>query len=90
MSITQISRHASNYHRYELNSATSNAEFNFMLTSDWHFDNPKTNRALLFKHLDQIKEKNGYIIINGDIPCLMQGKYDPRKNKSAILPEHVS
>lgn len=87
MKIT-ISRYGSNYHRYAFEVPKTPAEIPFMLTSDWHFDNPKTNRALLFKHLDQIKEKNGYIIINGDMLCLMQGKYDPRKNKSAILPEH--
>jgi predicted phosphodiesterase len=88
MTEKQVNRYAANYHRYELKASTSAADFTFMLTSDWHFDNPKTNRALLFKHLDAIKVKNGYIIINGDMLCLMQGKYDPRKNKSAILPEH--
>jgi predicted phosphodiesterase len=81
-------QHASNYHRYTISNGSTKFEQLIMLTSDWHFDNPKTNRPLLFKHLDYCKEKGGLIIINGDMLCLMQGKYDPRKNKSAILPEH--
>lgn len=78
---------AHNFHRYEFKT-NSNSYVDFLLTSDWHFDNPKTNRMLLFKHLEEAKKRNAKIIINGDMLCLMQGKYDPRKNKSAILPEH--
>ena len=35
-----------------------------------------------------IKKKNGYIIVTGDLFCLMQGKYDKRSSKSDILPQH--
>jgi predicted phosphodiesterase len=82
-----ITKKAHNFHRYTFETNTT-TEFNFLLTSDWHFDNPKTNRELLFKHLDEAKKRNAKIIINGDMLCLMQGKYDPRKAKSAIRPEH--
>lgn len=83
----QIIKKAHNFHRYEIEGGYK-FEKEFLLTSDWHFDNPKTNRALLFEHLDEAVKRDAYIIINGDLLCLMQGKYDPRKNKSAILPEH--
>lgn len=77
-----------NFHRYTFENKKSNSDFRFMFTSDWHFDNPKSNRNLLFKHLDECLKTNTYIIVNGDLLCLMQGKYDPRRGKSAIRPEH--
>lgn len=77
-----------NLHTYTLDSKKHKFNKKILITSDWHFDNPKCNRKLLFKHLDQAKEENALIIINGDMLCLMQGQYDPRRNKSAIRPEH--
>jgi len=59
-----------------------------LLLSDIHWDNPKCKRDLLKKHLDQAKEIGADILLNGDTFCLMQGAYDPRKNKSDIRPEH--
>ena len=60
----------------------------FLLTADWHWDNPKCDRALLKKHLDQAKERNAGIFVFGDALCLMQGRGDRRSNKQDILPEH--
>lgn len=60
----------------------------FFLTGDWHFDNPKCQRDILFAHLDQAKAKGAKVIVNGDMFCFMQGKYDPRRSKSDIRPEH--
>jgi predicted phosphodiesterase len=59
-----------------------------LLISDIHWDNPKCNRDLLRKHLEQAKEQNADVLLNGDTFCLMQGAYDPRKSKSDIRPEH--
>lgn len=59
-----------------------------LLISDLHWDNPKCDRDLLKKHLDQAVKGNHDILINGDLFCLMQGAYDPRKSKSDIRPEH--
>ena len=59
-----------------------------LLLSDIHWDNPKCKRDLLKKHLEQAKEQNADILLNGDTFCLMQGAYDPRKSKSDIRPEH--
>lgn len=77
-----------NLHSYTLNQDKHKFNQKILLTSDWHFDNPKCNRELLFKHLNQAKEENALIIINGDLLCLMQGKYDPRGTKSSIRSEH--
>ena len=58
------------------------------LMSDVHWDNPHCDRKLLKQHLDKCLEQNIGIGINGDLFCLMQGKYDPRRSKNDILPEH--
>ena len=60
----------------------------FYLMSDVHWDNPHCDRKLLKKHLDKCLAENIGIVINGDLFCLMQGKYDPRRSKNDILPEH--
>ncbi|MDV3661620.1 hypothetical protein CMU70_14290 [Elizabethkingia anophelis] len=86
--VSNIQRYDSNFHRYVLERPESNFEIDILLTSDWHFDNPKTDREMLFNHLDEVKKRNGYIIVNGDLLCLMMGKYDPRGSKSGIRPEH--
>jgi len=59
-----------------------------LLLSDIHWDNPKCQRDLLKRHLDQAKEIGADVLLNGDTFCLMQGAYDPRKNKDDIRPEH--
>ena len=59
-----------------------------LLISDIHWDNPKCNRDLLKRHLDQAIALDADILFNGDTFCLMQGAYDPRKSKSDIRPEH--
>ena len=56
--------------------------------SDLHWDNPHCDRELLKKHLDKCMEEDRKVIINGDMFCLMQGKYDPRRSKKNIRPEH--
>lgn len=60
----------------------------FLLQSDEHWDNPHCNRRLLKYHHDQAVERNAGIFKFGDILCLMQGKYDPRADKSSLRPEH--
>lgn len=67
---------------------SKNKECNFFLSADWHLDNPKTDRKLLTKHLNQAQEKNAKVFVFGDLFCAMQGKYDKRSSKSDILPEH--
>ena len=87
MKLIKSIKQQSSLHRFEFESDSTDTLY-LLNTSDWHFDNPKCNRNLLFSHLDEVKEKGGYIHVNGDILCLMQGRYDPRGSKSAVRPEH--
>lgn len=59
-----------------------------LLQSDVHWDNPKCDRELFKKHLDEAREKDAPILDNGDFFCAMGGKWDPRSNKSDLRPEH--
>jgi hypothetical protein len=58
------------------------------LAPDIHWDNPKCKRDLLKRHLDEAVSLGARIILPGDTFCLMQGAYDPRKQKGDIRPEH--
>ena len=78
-----IERIARNIHRVAVER-----EQKFLLISDLHWDNPKCDRNLLTKHLKQAQERGAKIIVNGDFFDFMQGKYDPRRSKKDILPEH--
>jgi len=61
----------------------------FLLSSDRHWDNPKSDQAMQKKHLEQAKELGAGIIDIGDLFCAMQGKYDPRGTKQDIRKEHL-
>lgn len=74
------------YSKFQTDSSKNTAKF--LLLSDLHIDNPKCDRKLLFKVLNQAVEENAYICVFGDLFCLMQGKGDPRKSKADIRPEH--
>lgn len=65
-------------------------DFNFKIAmlSDIHWDNPKCDRDKLKTDLDYCLKHKIPVMINGDFFCLMQGKYDPRRNKKDIRPEH--
>jgi hypothetical protein len=65
------------------------ADDEFLLISDLHFDNPKCDRKLLKKHLDQAKQRGARVMINGDFFCIMQGLTDKRHTKSDLLPQHM-
>jgi len=60
----------------------------FLLLSDVHFDNPKCDRTLFLSHLDQARRRKAGVLSFGDFFCLMQGKYDPRRSKTDVRPEH--
>ena len=81
--------HARNIHevRYEVGRAD---ERPLLLTSDWHIDNPKCKRELLFRHLNEAKDKGALVFCFGDLFCMMQGKYDKRSDKSDVRPEHAA
>ena len=50
----------------------------FLLTSDIHFDNPKCDRKLYFKHMDAAKETDSGVFCFGDFFCMMQSRSDKR------------
>ncbi len=79
--ITKISR---NLHRIDVPKRNSK----LAILSDLHWDNPKCDRAKLTSHLEYCKKHEIPIFVNGDFFCLMQGKYDPRRSKRDIRPEH--
>lgn len=82
-------RLSKNVHKVDcIYNRSSLRSFSFLLLSDLHFDNPHCQRELLIKHLDFAKENDYKILVNGDFFCCMQGKFDPRRSKSNIRPEH--
>ena len=80
MKVTQHARNIHEFHFYK--------QGEFLLLSDLHWDNPKCDRRLLKKHLDEALSRNAKVILNGDTFCLMQGRYDGRSMKGDIRPEH--
>ena len=52
--------------------------------SDHHFDSVKCDRVLLEKHFKQAKERDAFIILNGDWYDMMQSAGDKRSMKSAL------
>lgn len=86
---TDLISHAPNVHErvYRFQAGEDKIVKTAML-SDLHWDNPKCDRELLKRHLNYCKENNIRIHINGDLFCLMQGKYDGRRAKGDIRPEH--
>lgn len=60
----------------------------FLLSSDRHHDNAHTNQVLERQHLEQAKERDAYVIDIGDLFCAMQGKFDPRQDRSQLRPEY--
>lgn len=61
----------------------------YLLTSDWHLDNPHCDQKRLFADLEKAKARNAGIFCFGDLFCAMQGVKDRRGNKSSIRPEHL-
>ena len=63
-------------------------EMFLLLTSDRHHDSVHCDRELELKHLQQVKERNAYVIDVGDVFDCMQGRFDPRRSYSEIRPEY--
>jgi hypothetical protein len=67
---------------------TTEGGFNVLLTSDVHFDSAMSNRKQFFKDLDVAVKNNMGIIIVGDFFDAMNGRFDPRRDMSALRPEY--
>lgn len=60
----------------------------FLLTSDRHFDNTHSDRAMQKRHLDLAVERGAGVIDCGDFHCAMQGKWDKRASPSQFREEY--
>lgn len=60
-----------------------------LLSSDRHHDSKWTDRDEEIKHLEQVKQRNAYIIDAGDMYDVMQGKFDPRRSYKDLRPEYT-
>ena len=65
-----------------------NESFTIANLPDAHWDNPHCDRALFKRDLEYCKKNNIFMVFPGDFYCAMQGKYDPRRSKENIRPEH--
>ncbi len=66
----------------------SGKEVNFLIRGDAHHDSQNCNRSLEKSHLEEIKNRNGFIIDVGDVFDAMQGKFDPRKSYDNLREEY--
>jgi len=62
----------------------------FLLISDVHYDSPKCQRDIFFRHLDQAAEDGAMILCFGDFFDVMAGQHDRRRSKALLRPEYVS
>lgn len=77
-----------NIHVVRFPDITAGWTHRVLLTGDRHWDNPHSDQELQRKHLEAARELNAPVIDVGDFFCLMQGRYDPRRDAEAVRPEH--
>jgi len=81
----EITEHVANSHSFKFMAKN----VPLLIVSDIHFDAISCQRDLLKKHFDQIKEKNGHIIIIGDWFDVMGCERDPRSKSNHIRHEYL-
>lgn len=86
ISIKRLGKNLIKIHKH-IESVAPNKMIVYCL-SDVHFDNPKCNRDLFFRHMDKAKAEGALIIFNGDFFCMMEGRHDPRRSKKGVRPEY--
>jgi len=79
-----INRLANNVHEIRFHK-----NLPLLIMSDVHFDSLKCDRDSLKKHLDQIKEADGQVIIIGDWFDVMGCHKDPRSKPEDIDPKYI-
>lgn len=65
-----------------------NETVSILLQFDEHWDNPHSDQELIKQHMQEAVDNGWPIIKGGDSLCLMQGRYDPRRARTDIRPEH--
>lgn len=68
--------------------ASPSDSFTVLITSDVHLDNSHCDQGLFKAHLDEAKDRNALWMDNGDLFCLMQGKWDPRSDQESLRSIH--
>lgn len=71
---------------YAMRSITDRMDF--LLRSDAHHDNAHTDWDMERRHLEEARARGALILDNGDLHCVMQGKWDKRADRSALRPEY--
>jgi len=85
-----VKEHSRNVHEIAFAFPKVGMEQWCLLISDVHFDSTLCDRNLLKKHLDMAKERNAFVLDNGDFFDAMQGKFDKRSTKAELRPEYTS
>ena len=65
-----------------------NGTVRILLQFDEHWDNPHSNHDMIHRHMEEAVEEGSPIIKGGDTFCAMQGRYDPRRARHGVRPEH--
>ncbi len=86
----EIERVEAGVHRVTFHGKTTRPEQWAFLSSDWHWDNPKSRWDLIERDLKFAQEVGAMVISAGDLFCAMQGKYDKRSSKDSLRPEHMA
>jgi len=60
-----------------------------LFLGDIHWDHPRCDRRTLKRILDEAVEENAWIVLLGDLFCVMQHKKDGRHTKGDVRPEHM-
>lgn len=84
-----VTQEARNIHTVTLDATDRGQEWSFLLSSDRHHDSTHCNRDLEIRHLQQCVERGAGICDFGDMGCLMQGRYDPRRARKGIRDEDM-
>lgn len=88
--VKDITRPNSGCCRIETRLTKKGDEACFLIATDVHFDHAKCQRHVLAHHLEQAIEREAMVILPGDFFCAMQGKWDKRQSRDALLEEYQS
>jgi hypothetical protein len=76
-----------NIHTVLLNAESVGDEWDFVLSSDIHWDSPCCDREKWDYTLRKAGETGAGVFIFGDAYDLMSGRYDPRRSRRGVRPE---
>lgn len=80
-------KHSTPILRVEFQNAETKHKILFL--GDLHWDHPRSDRRTLKRILDDAVEQDAWIVLLGDLFCVMQHKKDGRHMKGDVRPEHM-